>query len=121
HDIATRHGLSLTLSARKILCEASAVEGRGFVVQGFTYAATKILGRFGPLGMLQPVRSALATYLLGHLFQRYLETARTDRAVRIDIEEARRVRRAIDQSLVYALTIESHHPPDEAPFTPEDF
>src|SRR5262245_10619694 len=38
HDIATRHGLSLTLQARRILCEASAVEGRGFVVQGFTYA-----------------------------------------------------------------------------------
>ncbi len=121
HDIATRHGLSLTLPARKILCEASSVEGRGVLAQGITFAATRLLGRFGPLGALQPVRTALATFLLGHLFQRYLETARTDRAVRIDADEARRVRRAIDQSLVYALTIESPAPRDETPFTPEDF
>jgi hypothetical protein len=66
------------------------------------------------------VRTAATTCVLGHLFQRYLEVLRTDRAVRIDIEEARRVRRAIDQALVYALTIETPESREPAPFLAED-
>jgi hypothetical protein len=66
------------------------------------------------------VRSALGTYVLGHLLQRYLETARTVRAVRIDVEEARRVRRAIDQALIYALTTEAKGSREDQAFAPED-
>jgi hypothetical protein len=58
--------------------------------------------------------------VLGHLLQRYLETARTARAVRIDIEEARRVRRAIDQALIYALTTEATPSREDRPMSPED-
>jgi hypothetical protein len=70
--------------------------------------------------MVAPVRSAIGTYVLGHLLQRYLETARTARSVRIDIEEARRVRRAIDQALIYSLTTEARASREDAPFAPED-
>ncbi len=48
------------------------------------------------------------------------QVLRTDRAVRIDVEEARRVRSAIDQALIYALTIETPESREPAPFLPED-
>jgi uncharacterized protein (DUF697 family) len=108
HDITARHGLSLTNEARSILVEPAGTEGpRGFISQGVTFAVTRVLGRFGPLAAIAPVRSALGTFVLGHLLQRYLDGARTARSSRIDIEEARRVRRAIDQALLYALTTDA--------------
>jgi len=121
HDLTSRHGLSLTPEARHILVEPNGSDGpRGFVKQGVTFAISKVLGRIGPFGLIPPVRSALGTYVLGHLLQRYLETARTARSVRIDIEEARRVRRAIDQALIYALTTDAGASRENRPFSPED-
>lgn len=121
HDLTSRHGLSLTPEARSILVEPAGTEGpRGFVGQGMTFAITRVLGRFGPLAAIAPVRSALGTFVLGHLLQRYLESARIARSIRIEIEEARRVRRAIDQALVYALTTEGKHSRGGALFAPED-
>ena len=121
HDLTSRHGLSLTHEARTILVEPNGTEGpRGFLKQGATFAISRVLGRVGPFAFIPPVRSALGTYVLGHLLQRYLETARTVRAVRIDVEEARRVRRAIDQSLIYALTTEANGSREDPPFAPED-
>ena len=121
HDLTSRHGLSLTHEARTILVEPNGTEGpRGFLKQGATFAITRVLGRIGPFAFIPPVRSALGTYVLGHLLQRYLETARTARAVRIDVEEARRVRRAIDQALLYALTTEARPSREDAPYAPED-
>ena len=121
HDLTSRHGLSLTHEARTILVEPNGTEGpRGFLKQGATFAISRVLGRIGPFAFIPPVRSALGTYVLGHLLQRYLETARTARSVRIDIEEARRVRRAIDQALIYALTTEAAGSREEPPHAPED-
>ena len=121
HDLTSRHGLSLTHEARTILVEPNGTEGpRGFLKQGATFAISRVLGRVGPVAFIPPVRSALGTYVLGHLLQRYLETARTVRAVRIDVEEARRVRRAIDQALIYALTTEARGSREDPPFAPED-
>ena len=60
---------------------------------------------FGPIALVWPLRNGLGTYLLGHLFDRYLELARTERAVRVDVEEARRVRLAIDGAILRALTV----------------
>lgn len=121
HDLTSRHGLSLTHEARTILVEPNGTEGpRGFLKQGATFAISRVLGRIGPFALIPPVRSALGTYVLGHLLQRYLETARTVRAVRIDVEEARRVRRAIDQALIYALTTEARGSREDPPFAPED-
>jgi hypothetical protein len=121
HDLTSRHGLSLTPEARAILVEPSGSDGpRGVLTQGVTFVVTRILGRFGPLAMIPPVRSALGTWVLGHLLQRYLDTARTQRSVRIDVEEARRVRRAIDQALVYALTTDARRSREDPPIPPED-
>jgi hypothetical protein len=121
HDMAARHGLSLTPEARAVLCEPSGMEGpRGVMGQAMTFVATKILSRFGPLALVQPVRAGLATFLLGHLFRRYLENTRAERAVRIDVEEARRVRRAIDQALFHMVTADVRPTPDDAASAPED-
>ncbi len=121
HDLTSRHGLSLTPEARAVLVEPNGSEGgRGYIRQGVTFAVTKVLSRFGPFALIPPVRSALGTFVLGHLLQRYLDTARTARSVRIDIEEARRIRRAIDQALLYTLTTEAHPSRESPPFSPED-
>jgi hypothetical protein len=120
-DLTARHGLSLTPEAREILVEPGGAEGpQSYMKQGMTFAITRVLGRIGPLAMLGPVRTALGTFVLGHLFERYLDTARRLRSIRIDAEEARRIRRAIDQSLIYALTTEGTRSRENAPFGPED-
>lgn len=121
HDLTARHGLSLTPEARAVLVEPAGTEGpRGVIGQGVTFAVGRVLGRFGPLAAIAPVRSAIGTFVLGHLLQRYLETARTQRSVRIDVEEARRVRRAIDQALLYALTTQPRPSREDPPIPPED-
>src|ERR1700733_4865432 len=97
-DIAARHGLSITLEARDLLAEPAGTEGpRGLGAQAMRFVTRRLLGRFGPLGFVPPVRSGLETFVLGHLFARYLESLRTERAARIDVEEARELRRAIDR------------------------
>ncbi len=111
HDCVVRHGLSLTREARAILAEPSGSEvPRGFASQAVRYLgvrlAARALARFGPIGALWPVRDALRTYALGHMVSRYLDTGRTERAVRIDADEARRLRRAIDGAVARALTVE---------------
>lgn len=121
HDLTSRHGLSLTPEARVVLVEPNGTEGpRGFVSQGARFAVGKVLGRFGPFALIAPVRSALGTFVLGHLLQRYLDTARTARSIRIDVEEARRVRRAIDQALIYSLTTEARTSREDDAYAPED-
>jgi hypothetical protein len=52
---------------------------------------------------------------------RYLARARTERSVRIDVDEARTVRRAIDEALLATVTSDVHAAPDDAGYPPEDF
>ena len=105
HEVASRHGLSLAAEARAVLAEPSGAEGpRGILKTAARFVGLKLLARVGPIGFIPPVRDALETFVLGYLFDRYLELARSERAVRIDVEEARRVRQAIDRALVHALT-----------------
>lgn len=121
HEIASRHGLSLTPEARRLLASTSGVEGpRGLFTEAVMFASTKVLGRFGPLALLAPVRDGVSTFLLGHLFQRYLETARKERAIRVDAEEARKLRRAIDQAMLYVFTTEGDGEKFAIPRAPED-
>jgi hypothetical protein len=121
HDVASRHGLTLTPEARNVLVEPGGSEGpRGFLSQGLTFAITRVLGRFGPLAAIPPIRSALGTFVLGHLLERYLDGARHVRSTRIDVEEARRIRRAIDQALLYALTTEANASREDPLHAPED-
>lgn len=88
--------------------------------QAFRFVTRRILGRFGPLAVVPPIRSGLETFVLGHLFARYLEGARTERAARIDIEEARELRRAIDRAIVLAVSPENRGAMDAAPRAPEE-
>ncbi len=121
HDVAARHGLSLTPAARKVLAEPSGVEGpRGFTGHALQFIAGKVLSRVGPLGMLAPLRNAAQTFVLGHLFHRYLSGGRDERSVRIDVEEARRVRRAMDQAILHAITTDVHGAADDAARPAED-
>ena len=120
-DVAGRHGLSLTQEARDILAEPSGTEGpRGFFAQGMRFVTRRLLGRLTPLGFLPPVRAGLDTFVLGHLLHRYLESSRTERAVRIDVEEARRVRRAIDLAIVHAFSADIHTALEEVPAPSEE-
>jgi hypothetical protein len=123
HDVAVRHGLSLAPEARDVLCEPAGPDGpRGLLAQTARFIglrfATRAFTRVGPVRLVWPVRNAFRTYVLGHLFDRYLELGRTERAVRIDADEARRVRQAIDGALARALTIEAR--PSEEPTVIDD-
>ena len=121
HDVAGRHGLSLTPEARKVLAEPSGVDGpRGFAGQAMQYIAGKVLSRVGPLALLAPLRHAAQTFVLGHLLQRYLVGARTERSVRIDVDEARRVRRAIDEAVLATITRNVQGEADETGHPAED-
>jgi hypothetical protein len=121
--VAVRHGLSLSRDARDVLCEPAGPDGpRGLMAQTVRFFGLRLVGRaltrVGPLRALWPARNALQTWALGHLFDRYLELARIERAVRIDAGEARRVRQAVDGALVRALTVEP--PAEEEPTIIDD-
>jgi hypothetical protein len=110
HDIAVRHGVSLAAEARALLADPSGPDApRGIVSQALRFfgirLAARMLTRLGPVAIVWPVQNALRTFVLGRLFARYLERARTVRAVRVDMDEARRVRRAIDGALARAMTV----------------
>src|SRR5262249_35220078 len=119
---ASRHGLSITPDARKVLAEPAGPEGpRSFIGHAAQYLAGKLLSRVGPLWVLGPVRSAAQTFVLGHLMHRYLTRARKAPSVRIDVEEARVLRRSIDEALLATVMTDVHAAPDAAGHAPEDF
>ena len=104
-DIAARHGLSLSTEARTVLARSGGSAGTtGMALQAVRYVGLKLIPRLAPLGFLAPVQSALTIWALGHLFDRYVESCRTERAVRIDTVEAERVREAIDRAIMHAFT-----------------
>lgn len=112
HDVARRHGLSLSKEARSILSAPFAppmLQGTIGRVVGF--AASRVLGRLGPLAALRPVGSGALTYILGRLFFRYVSDLRNDPTVRIDAEEARKIRKAMEHAILRAFSTpaESDH------------
>jgi hypothetical protein len=108
NDVASRHGTSLTPEARAVLADPSGPDvPHGFVARAARYVGARVLARFGPLGALFPIRYATQTYVLGYLFDRYLEVARKERSVRITAAEAVRVRRAVDGAVLRALTVDA--------------
>jgi plasmid stability protein len=120
HDIAARHGLSLSPEAREILAEPSpgGDHPRGLVGQAARFVGRRLLRRVAPIMMLGPARDAVSMFVFGYLFDRYLEQSRDSHAVRLDAGEAHELRQAIDGALTHALTT----PPaaDGAPAPPED-
>jgi plasmid stability protein len=119
HDVAARHGVSVTPEARSILADPLAPGvARGVIAYAARFLGAKVavraLGSFAPVGLIWPLGGAIRTYVLGHLFDRYLQVVRVERAVRIDADEARQVREAVEKALVRALTLESQPAPEPA-------
>jgi hypothetical protein len=122
HDVAGRHGLSLSPEARRVLADVSSPDSPdGTVTRALRYASKRLalraLTRVGPLRALFPIGQALQVYALGALLDRYLRTLRLvgspDAAsARIEREEALRVRRAIDHAIAGVL--------DAAPAGPDE-
>ena len=103
HDTATRHGLSLTKDARTILASADP-ESRALARRTGEAVLRQLARRVGPLAVLATLSRGLEAYALGLLFDRYIQRFRASGSVRIDIDEARRVRDAIDRSVLRVLS-----------------
>jgi phosphate/sulfate permease len=105
YDVARTHGLSLSKDARRILSMTDSQNPRrARILSLATWAASRVLRRIGPLWVLSPTVSAIETFALGHLLDRYLEEARTHHSIRIEAEEALRIRRIIEKSLIQTLS-----------------
>jgi hypothetical protein len=117
HDIAVRHRVSLSPDARTILAEPLAPGvHRSAATRAARFLGARLVVRalqsVAPVGLIWPLGGALRTYVLGYLFDRYLERDRAEQAVRIDAQEATRVRKAIERALTRALTLDPQ-PPQE--------
>jgi len=104
HDIASRHGLSLTEEARMEIAEPSRTVRSGALLATIAFLARRTLRRFGVLGVVPPVAAWLEVYALGLLFDRYLDRVRSSRTLRIHGGEAKLVRHAIDAAVSRALS-----------------
>jgi hypothetical protein len=104
HDIAARHGLTLTPEARARMAEPSKGARRGAMLATAAFLARRVVGRLGALGVLPPLAAWLEIYALGLLFDRYLARTRSSRTLRIDEAEAVAVRRAIDRAIRQTLS-----------------
>lgn len=127
HDIASRHGVALMDEARDVLVESwfpgvPKLSGltAAAVSQAGRFAAGRALAFLGPLAWLPPVRSALYTFVLGHVFDRYMETTRISRAVRIDADEARAIKKAIERAMLTMATVKSESPWKDPVNAPEE-
>jgi len=88
----------------------------GSAVQYLSLRLIRSIPRLSVAGrVFGPARSGLSTWALGYLFDRYLDRGRTERAVRIDADEARKVRLTIDRAIVHALTAEARPEPQGVP------
>jgi uncharacterized protein (DUF697 family) len=103
YDVAARHGLSLTSDARRLLAEPG-TERQNRLVRAAEGLARQILRRVGPLGALSTATRAAEVYALGFLLERYFTQTRATAAARIHLEEARRVRDAIDRAVLRAFS-----------------
>jgi hypothetical protein len=103
HDISARHGVSLTSDARSVLASPDS-EQRTRLSRVAEVVARQILRRAGPLGIMSSMSRGIEVYALGFLLERYFRDVRRMGAIRVQIDEARRVRDAIDKSIVRALS-----------------
>lgn len=104
HEVAARHGLSLSSDAREVLANPSSKDRmRDMLRRGAELFAKRVLRRLGPLGPLSKVARTAEVFALGLLFDRYLHQVRQLTSARILEPEARRIRDAIDASVVRAL------------------
>jgi hypothetical protein len=119
-DLCSRFGVTLTPGAREILAEPEADMLKGAFGQAVRFVAIRWLRRFSPLGFLPPVRSAVTTYALGHLMNRYFARHRTERATRMDVDEAKKLRDLVDKTMVEVFRTDLNVPRDPRAAAPED-
>jgi hypothetical protein len=100
HDVVTRHGLSLTSEARAVFASADRDErATAMIRKAVELAARGVFRRIGPLGALTAAARGLEVFALGFLLERYIARVRPGRTVRVHVEEARKVRAAIDRAV----------------------
>lgn len=104
HDLAARHGLSLTDDARRAISEPSRAARGGALLATAAFMVRRTFRRLSVLGAVPPLAAWLEVYALGLLFDRYLERVRSSPTVRIHGGEARMVRTAIDTAVSRALS-----------------
>jgi hypothetical protein len=104
HDVAARHGLSLTEEARAEISEPSRAARSGAFLATLAFLARRTFRRLSMLGAVPPLAAWLEVYALGLLFDRYLERVRSSQTLRIHASEARLVRSAIDAAVTRALS-----------------
>jgi hypothetical protein len=109
HDVCAQHGLALTAEAREILAEPASGGARpGLGKDALQYVALRALARMGRYAtVVAPARSAFDTLAFGRLLDRYLEKFRSTsprgRVVRIDAEEAHRIRDVLDRATLRVI------------------
>jgi hypothetical protein len=109
HDVCAGHGLALTTEAREVFAEPSAGGSKpGLGRDAIKWVASRALARVGPYATLVgPVRTAFETLAFGRLLDRYLEKYRSGglrgHVVRVDGDEARRVREVLDRATMRVI------------------
>jgi hypothetical protein len=103
HDTVARRGLSLTPEARAVLASADP-ESRAIARKAGEAVVRQVVKRLGPLSVVATVSRGVEAFALGLLLERYLERVRASGSVRIDIDEARRVRDAIDRAVLRVIS-----------------
>jgi hypothetical protein len=122
-DLARAQGVALTEEAREILSTPGSETNDATRLLGSVgrFVARRMLKRFGPIALLAPVRTAIGTWVAGHLFHRYLELHHPPGETVLSPERARRVRRAIDRALLHAVSIGAKtEGPWTGPKSPDD-
>jgi hypothetical protein len=121
-DIATRHRVALTPSARSVLSNPTTTKRKhGPMAEAIAYLSRKLFARFGPLAVLLPLRAALETFVLGHLFDRYLAHTARKPGARFEVKEARLVRHAIERAVVRIANTDAGLQWVPAPRPPEEY
>jgi hypothetical protein len=110
HDLAARRGVSLTREARDRLSDPKGPrQTRTLMSEALRVLGNRLalraLRALGPFGFVRPLAGAIQTYVLGRLFDRYLDLHRGPREPVIDAIEASLVRVAIDGALARAITV----------------
>lgn len=101
-DIVARHGLSLTTDARAILAQPG--QDQTTFRRAALLVTREVLRRLYPAQAVAAAARGLEVYALGHLLNRYLTRVRKTGAVRIQADEARTIRDAIDRAVRRSLS-----------------
>jgi hypothetical protein len=121
-DLAARRNVPLTSQARGALAARAARGKNTVLVNALKFVGGRLALRafagFTAVRIAWPLHEALEVYVLGRLFDRYLDRRVNDPGVPLGGEEAERIRFAIDSALMHALRV--HMDPTPEPPTLAD-